>query len=163
MRQQVVDRVAQVVGIVGLDVPAGGQRAERSGKLWRGEEAWWWRGGSGAPVTHDVGLAGRPAADDGLPIAIASRIVVMPAWKSVSTEWHDDERRVGVQLAQLLVVVGADRDVRGQLRRRAESVVARPVARRADAHVHVEVARGGDQRRVVAELQPGAADHRTWG
>src|SRR5262245_6413915 len=66
VRQQVIDRVAQVAGIVGLDIPAGGQRAERRGKLRRGEEAWWWRCGSRAPVAHDIHLAARARDDDGL-------------------------------------------------------------------------------------------------
>ena len=43
------------------------------------------------------------------PIDMASRIVVMPAWKSVSCSGHDDEGGVGVELAEIELVAALER------------------------------------------------------
>jgi len=44
-----------------------------------------------------------------LPIAMASRIVVTPAWKSFVVQRNDDELGPRVQIAQLAVWIGAGR------------------------------------------------------
>ena len=85
----------------------------------------------------------------------------MPAWKSVSCERHDDERGVGVQLAQLEQVVAARPSTLAGMSRPAElSWSLRPRAGGGDDDVDVEPAHRLDQRRVVAQLLADGADQR---
>ena len=94
------------------------------------------------------------------PIDIASRIVVIPAWKSVSCERHDDEGGVGVQLAQVEEVEAArpstlaGRRVPAELSARFDHGLA--------AAMTTSTSRPADrldERRVVAQLLADGADH----
>ena len=87
---------------------------------------------AGHVVDDGVGLSRRARADHRPAIDIASRIVVIPAWKSVSWSGHDDEAGVGIELPQIeldrslaTVDVGRDVDARQQ-RRRAASTTGWP-------------------------------------
>ena len=94
------------------------------------------------------------------PIDIASRIVVIPAWKSVSCSGTTTNGGVGVELAQVEQVEAA-RPRRSPGRRCRPSVGAlRPRAGGGDDDVDVEAAHRLDERRVVAQLLADGADHR---
>ena len=94
-----------------------------------------------------------------LPIAIASRIDVTPAWKSTSSRGMTKNRRVRVQLPQVHEPKAADLHVGGQLGTLRGVGLPRPRAGRGDDEVDVETADGLDQRRVVTALEAGRAHH----